>query len=394
MADENRPAHVRVDALLLGLLALFVYWLAYNGRFMFFNYHLHLSIAFLEGRLYIPKPPSWLTEFAYSEGKAYVYFDPFPAVLLLPFAWLWGDQVNIAVVSIGLAALNVAFMRLALGALGVGRRTANLCTLLFAFGTVHLFAAQYGNTWLLAHLCAVTGLTLAWLEAAGAANPWLLGLFSAVAATSRSPALLGAPVFLVLALRRRPSLRTAVEFAAPLAATALLLGFYNHARFGEWTNNGYLLANQALLRPEFGSFSLRYIPRNLVVYFLRFPGLQSTAPWLTLTDHGLGLVATTPAVLLLLRRGWIERTPDARTVGRLALAACAVTLFLYLCYFWDGWRQFGARYTLDFTPFLIVALALRNDDRPGLRRWPLPALVALSIAVNLWGAWWWRAHDW
>ena len=45
MADENRPAHVRVDALLLGLLALFVYWLAYNGRFMFFNYHLHLSSA-------------------------------------------------------------------------------------------------------------------------------------------------------------------------------------------------------------------------------------------------------------------------------------------------------------------------------------------------------------
>jgi len=106
-------------------------------------------------------------------------------------------------------------------------------------------------------------------------------------------------------------------------------------------------------------------------------------------------VATTPAVLLLLRRGWSERVSDARFTGRLALAACAATLFLYLCYFWDGWRQFGARYTLDFTPFLIVALALRNDDRPSLRlRWLFPAAVALSIAVNAWGAWWWRAHDW
>ncbi|MBU6281961.1 hypothetical protein KGQ64_06935 [bacterium] len=393
--SASRTRGTRLDAALLGLLALAAYWFAWNGRFMHFNYHLHLSIAFLEGRLHVPKPPPWLTEFAYSEGRAYVYFDPFPAVLLLPFAWLGGDRVNIALVSIALAALNVAFMRIALGGLGVSRRTANLSTLLFAFGTVHLFAAQYGNTWLLAHLCAVAGLTLAWIEATGEANPWILGIFSAIAATSRSPSLLGAPVFLALALRRRPSLRTAVEFGIPLAATALLLGFYNHARFGEWTNNGYLLANEALLRPPHGSFSLRYVLQNVEVYFLRFPGLQSTRPWLTLTDHGLGLVATTPAVLLLLRRGWSDRAHDARFVGRLALAACAATLFLYLCYFWDGWRQFGARYTLDFTPFLVVALALRNDDRDGLRApWIYPALVALSIAVNAWGAWWWRAHDW
>ncbi|MFM8411062.1 MAG: hypothetical protein ACKOCT_12360 [Alphaproteobacteria bacterium] len=395
MKDEGRTPGTRLDAALLGLLALAAYWFAWNGRFMHFNYHLHLSMAFLEGRLHVPKPPPWLTEFAYSEGKAYVYFDPFPAVLLLPFAWLWGERVNIALVSIVLGALNVVFMRIALGGLGVSRHTANLCALLFAFGTVHLFAAQYGNTWLLAHLCAVAGLTLAWIEATGEANPWILGIFCAIAATSRSPSLLGAPVFLALALRRRPSWRTAVDFAIPLAATALLLGFYNHARFGEWTNNGYLLANEALLRPPHGSFSLLYVPQNIEVYFLRFPGFQSTAPWLTLTDHGLGLVATTPAVLLLLRPGWSERAHDARFVGRLALAACAATLFLYLCYFWDGWRQFGARYTLDFTPFLVVALALRADDRPGMRlAWALPALVALSIALNAWGAGWLRAHDW
>ena len=69
-----------------------------------------------------------------------------------------------------------------------------------------------------------------------------------------------------------------------------------------------------------------------------------------------------------------------------------MTFALYLCYFWDGWRQFGSRYTLDFTPFLIVALALRNDPRPGLWRWPLPTLVLLSIAVNVWGTWFWRAQ--
>ena len=63
---------------------------------------------------------------------------------------------------------------------------------------------------------------------------------------------------------------------------------------------------------------------------------------------------------------------------------------LYLTYFWDGWRQFGSRYTLDFTPLLIVALALRNDPRPGIRTWVWPLGVVLCCAINLWGIWYWQ----
>ena len=387
--DES---HARRDALLLGVLALAAYWLSNDGQFMFFNYHLHLAVAFLNGRLYIANPPSWLTEFAYADGKPYVYFDPFPAVFLLPLAALWGLTVNLAKVSIVVGACNVALMRLAVGALGVQRSTANWCALLFGVGTVHFYASWYGNTWMLAHLLAVAALTLAWIEALGAANPYLLGLFCAIAATSRSPAALGTPIFFLIALHRRPRLQTAVAFAVPLLLTGLLLAAYNFARFGDFLNNGYLLANQALLNPEYGSFSWHYVARNIYQYLLRVPELSAHWPYLILTDHGLSLLATTPAVVLLFRRGWSERAPEAKLLGRLALAACAMTFALYLCYFWDGWRQFGSRYTLDFTPFLIVALALRNDPRPGLWRWPLPTLVVLSILVNVWGTWFWRAQ--
>ena len=45
--------HARRDALLLGLLALAAYWLSNDHQFMFFNYHLHLAVSFLNGRLYI-----------------------------------------------------------------------------------------------------------------------------------------------------------------------------------------------------------------------------------------------------------------------------------------------------------------------------------------------------
>ena len=43
----------------------------------------------------------------------------------------------------------------------------------------------------------------------------------------------------------------------------------------------------------------------------------------------------------------------------------------------DGWRQFGSRYTLDYTPFLIVALALRNDPEDGGREKPWSTVAAV-----------------
>lgn len=385
----------RLDAVLLGLLAYAVYRTANDGGFMYFNYHLHLAHSFLNGRLWIANPPSWLTEFAFFEGRPYVYFDPFPAVFLLPFAAWRGLALNLAEVAMAVGALNVLLLRLLLGILGVRRSTANGVTVLFAVGTVHFFASMYGNTWLLAHLLAVAGLILGWLEATTRRNPFLLGLLCAIAATSRSPALLGAPPLLLLVLRGRREgwLRTVFEFSLPLLLAAVLLGLYNFARFGDPLNNGYLMANQALLNPEHGSFSWRYVPRNLYQYFLRLPEVVWEGwPYLRLTDHGLSLVATTPALLLLLRPGWSRCAPDAAFRGRMALLGSALTLALYLCYFWDGWRQFGSRYTLDFTPFLMVALALKNDSRDGAWRWAFGLLIAFSVGVNAWGVWWWQTH--
>jgi hypothetical protein len=340
---ERSALSPRLDALLLGLLAFAAYTLANDGKFMFFNYHLHLAVSFLEGRLYIANPPSWLTEFAFFDGKPYVYFDPLPAVFLMPLASLWGLTVNLARVSIAVGAVNVALMRLMLGTLGVDRSTANWCTALFALGTVHFYAAWYGNTWMLAHLLAVAAMILAWLEVLGAANPILLGILSACAITSRSPTALGIPVFLFLALYRRPRAGTVLRFLLPLVATGLLLAVYNFARFGDWLNNGYLLANEALLHPEHGSFSVHYIPRNLYQYLVRVPDIASKWPYLILTDHGLSLIATTPAVILLFRRGWSPRVANARLLGTLSLAACSLIFLLYVCYFWDGWLQFGSR---------------------------------------------------
>ncbi len=377
-----------LDAGIATALAALLYAAANDGTFMFFNYHLHLAVAFLAERVHVAAPPSWLTEFAWVDGRAYVYFDAFPALFLLPWAAVRGLEVNIAPICVGIGAFNVGATRLLLARLGVSRGIANGTTALLGAGTVHFWAAEYGNTWLLAQLLAVSLLTMAWMEAAGEANPFLLGLLAALAATSRTPAALGAPCFLLLALRQRPRVGTVFEFGLGGALVAVVVGIYNAARFGSPFDNGYLYANQALLAPPHGSFSWHYLGQNLYHYFLRGPVWGADFPWVGFDDHGLALTLTTPAVVLLLGRGFSRGAPDAAFRGRVALAGTALIFGLYLIYFWDGWRQFGSRYTLDFTPFMLVALALREDGR--VRHRLFVALVAASIAINLYGVWWLR----
>jgi hypothetical protein len=64
---------------------------------------------------------------------------------------------------------------------------------------------------------------------------------------------------------------------------------------------------------------------------------------------------------------------------------------LYLCYNGDGWRQFGSRYSLDYTPFILVILGLYFKDKlPRAVIW----LAGAAFVINLWGVVWWRVFKW
>ena len=66
---------------------------------------------------------------------------------------------------------------------------------------------------------------------------------------------------------------------------------------------------------------------------------------------------------------------------------------LFRSHFSQGWVQFGYRFSNDFVPFALILVAL-GASRLG-RWWPLlGALVAVSIAVNLWGVAWGQMLGW
>jgi hypothetical protein len=74
------------------------------------------------------------------------------------------------------------------------------------------------------------------------------------------------------------------------------------------------------------------------------------------------------------------------------LAVLAIA-FVNLMHFSQGWVNFGYRFSNDFVVFALplVALGMARRGRVG---WLAAGLVALSVAINLWGVIWGNVLGW
>lgn len=320
----------------------------------------------------------------------YVSFPPFPSVLMLPLVAISGPHVSDVTFTLFFAALVPAAFLLLLRRLreaGLSQRTpvdeATLAALI-TFGTVFWFSAVQGAVWFTAHVIGVLLCILYAWAAIGAARPGLAGLFLGLAFVTRAPMLFMFPLFAFEAWRvsagnRRALAIRAVKFAAPVIAIGLVAAWYNVIRFHEPTEFGhsYLAVVQQEQIEKYGLFSLHYLGRNLAVAFTLLPDLSSKAPHVSISGHGLAMWITTPPLLLLL---WPREKGPLHRALWITVACVAGFSLLYQN---SGWLQFGYRFSLDYMVFLILLLAV--GGRP-LGTWRVRTLVALAIAVNLFGA--------
>lgn len=382
--------------LLYGLTAL----LGGNFHHQEFAYFNQLAGALMRGSLYLSNPESTHDLILFA-GRWYVPFPVGPALLLLPFVAAAGVGFNEVALSVAVGAINVALMARLLQSLTLQGHSrldgqgALWLTALFAAGTVHWVSAATGSVSFMAHVCAVTGLTLA-LWQATERRPWLAGLGMAWALLCRPTVVLATPAVLALLLApsvaqqesasrsRRAWPGVVLAYAVPvLAASALLLG-YNQARFGSLLQFGYdwvqtktpFLAERLA---TWGAFHPHFVPENLRVMLLGLPKVGPRFPPVWPDPNGISLLLVTPAFLWLvtsLKREWVAAG------AWLSVALVAIPLLLY---YNTGWVQFGYRFSLDFLPLLFVLMAI------GLRRITplLKTAIVLSWLVNLWGVVWW-----
>lgn len=327
-----------------------------------------------------------------AERKYFVSFPPFPGVLMMPFVALSGFGANDVLFTVLFAGLNVVLcfsLLRRLAASGYSQRTQTedlWLTVLFGFGSVHLWCSVLGQVWFTALVVGVTCNLLYVSFSLDARRPFLAGLALAAAFATRA-SLLFAFVFFLHQLffpshGRRPAageaLRKLVLFGLPCVATGILLLVYNFVRFENPTEFGHTyLATGTIARiRDFGLFDLHFLSRNLTAALTLLPSIDADPPYLHLSKHGMSLLLTTPALVWLL---WPMRTHAlARSLGIGALTI-AVPIFFYQN---TGWEQYGFRFSLDFMPYLVALLAL--GGRPVNRAFK--TLVIIGILVNAFGA--------
>jgi len=331
----------------------------------------------------------------------YVSFPPLPAVLMLPFVAIWHLAFNDVLFTALWAALNPVLLFLLLQDLArrrLSRRTVtdNLwLTMMFGVGSVYYFCSVVGEVWYSAHAVMVTAaIGFAW-SALGAERPLRAGLFVGLAVACRPSGLFMTVFFLLEALRAselwtvvdgrhrlrwhaagvRVLLGKLVRFAVPLGAILIVLCLHNRARFGDPFEFGHRYLNimwqDRIAR--YGLFNYHFLSRNLAAALVLLPRILSRYPFVKISQHGLSLFVTSPALAYTVAPA--ERSRLALPLW-LATLATALPSLLYQN---SGYIQVGYRFSLDYMVFLMMILAVGN--RPLSRLFK--ALVLLSIPLNL-----------
>ena len=351
-------------------------------------------------------------------GFGLIPYPPLPGIVLVPFVAVFGLGAPQAFVGAVLGAVNVALAWRLTWRLSQSRPVALAATLFFGFGTVSWYASMIGSTWFFAHVVAL-GFTLLAVTVAldrGDRRPgplritgspdgllFVAGLLLGLAGLARLTVVLGAP-FLVLAgsgpLWRR-TLAVGLGIGIPVGA----LFAYNLATSGALFHPAYAYAAAAELHPvpefyhpDWGLEDLRFIPQNLFIALGLPPDVHPECGFglfdpacgtLDPNPLGMSVLLVSPAYLLAVPYTWHNLRRPVVLGAVLAIAAIG---FANLAHFSQGWVQFGYRFSNDWAPFALVlvtlAIARRGVDRL------VVLLVAISVAVNLWGVYWGIMSGW
>jgi hypothetical protein len=396
-----------------------------------YNHFALLADAWLHGHQDLPHGPPAYTQnndFVAFEGKTYISFPPFPAVLMLPFVKLAGsaEEFRDGQFIVWLAGLAPAILFLVLEKLRRTERSPRselenfVLALLFAFGTVYFFTAVEGTVWFAALVIASALQGLYVLTALDAERPLVAGLIMGCAYLTRPPLLATAPLFALEVLRvsTRPSTdalpagaswgvrlkelagrvdagaiaRRYAQFAAPILVAFAVVAWMNATRYGRPTpfyfdHELLNVAWRGRMQKWGGMFSYHFLGKNLGVMLTSLPwlpprgdGAAFGAPF-KINEHGLALWVTTPLYLWVL---WPARstTRDRTWLYTVVAISAALPAAMDLLYQNTGWRQFGYRFSNDYAVLLVILVAIGARPMKGL----FAAAATWSVAWNLFGA--------
>lgn len=393
-------------AVFLTVFILYHHLAVWTGQFhqSRFEYWDSLALQFLNGKLYLAdgSVTNFTThDLTLYDGKWYVPIPPLPAILMMPVVlFVKPDDIFMGDVSMLVAALNSLLLYLIFSQLAVRqwvkfpKSVIFLLVILFSFGTNHLWVGIMGDVWFVSQMVTVTFLALAVLATLWSASPWLAGSLIGIAMLARPNSLMSWTFVFAIAMQIQKDggatidlkrmFNWAVHSALPIGLAILGLFIYNHARFNNFFDFGYVTisGDPAIVQnaQTYGLFSPHYIWSNLRVMFINLPEVRIGEKWLLQPSlEGMSMFLSTPVLIYLFR--FYKR--DWWVFG--AWSSVFLGLSLLAMYHNTGSAQFGYRYILDA---IIPVMALLSLTFQKKLPWHFYVLLFCSIVMNIYGTAW------
>ncbi len=393
--------HSRMYPVGVFCLAWLLYWLpaALAGHLQSLpvGYFDKLANAFLDGRLYLLDPPI-VHDLTFHNGNWYVPFPPLPALLMIPWVWVFGD-INTTVFTIFMGAINVTLAFFLLEALRKNewiylKTSDNIWfVLFFGFGTVHWYLSTMGTVWYASQICTVTFMLLAAWCGISCRSPLWVGSALSLAMLARPHVVLAYPLLLASMIVRHRGhetettpfslVKTIFTSVFPITISIGLLLAYNYLRFDNLFDFGYHTQNVsrrlAAQLQTYGQFDFHFVRENLYVMLFALPVWSAKGNFIVPSLEGMSLLLTSPALVYLSK----ARLNSLMASG--AWLATALLLTPLLMYYNTGRDQFGYRFSMDFIVpmLLLLAIGQKQEISKNLRM-----LIIVSIGINAWGVLW------
>jgi hypothetical protein len=200
-AVTRRADRAAVVGWVVVAIAAAIYWVGARGFDAGRGDFFYLADAFLHGRTWLTFAPGPY-DVIIIDGRFYVPFAPFPAVVLVPIVAVLGavgaDQVESGI-NAALAAAGVGLCWMLLGRIGVGRLVDRIAlTVLFGFSTQLLWVTVRGGVWHTGQLIATILTLLCLIELWGRQRAWLIGLLAGAAFLTRAPLAFAIPFYALM----------------------------------------------------------------------------------------------------------------------------------------------------------------------------------------------------
>jgi hypothetical protein len=345
------------------------------------NLHVHQARAWINGKLDIDVK---VNDTAIYDGKYYVTFPPFPAMLITPLVALFGD-VNTTLIALFLTVALFFVMKSLFTRMGIGQVPSMWLIMAFIFGTGYWFVVKFSfGVWYFSHVVAILLLFLMIREAFGQRRAWVMAVFLGCAFLTRQLAIYSS-IFVLAILLDKSNMNIklyaieVLKFGAVFSLFILVYLGFNYLRFDDPFNSGYYYIatdDQFLGELRYGLFHYSYIPFNFIYMFLQGPHwvFEDLKP-VGMDFFGTSITFASPFVFLSLKAKGISVIKSGAWI---TIGLCLVHMMLYCN---NGWVQINTqRFTLDFLPVLMVLLAMSVQQLN--RNW-IYVTVSIALFLNL-----------